>query len=147
MPVEWAQGLGLGVLLGAAASRHCLTAAPTPPSAAAVTTGPPLEPPVAESPGSAALVTGASPGTMGGCIAEALAAMGCDVAAVEHPLRLGECEALCEALRKTHGVKAVALAADATDAQQVEASFTAAAAQLGAEPSIVVSTVGGGGVA
>ena len=147
MPVDgWAQGLGLGVLLGAAASRHCLTAA-APASAAAVTTGPPLEPPVAESPGSAALVTGASPGTMGGCIAEALAAMGCDVAAVEHPLRLGECEALCEALRKTHGVKAVALAADATDAQQVEASFTAAAAQLGAEPSIVVSTVGGGGVA
>ena len=60
MPVEWAQGLGLGVLLGAAASRHCLpAAAPTPPSAAAITTGPPLEPPVAESPGSAALVTGA----------------------------------------------------------------------------------------
>ena len=147
MPVDgWTQGLGLGVLLGAAASRHCLPAA-APASAAAVTTAPPLEPPVAESPGSAALVTGASPGTMGGCIAEALAAMGCDVAAVEHPLRLGECEALCEGLRKTHGVKAVALAADATDAQQVEASFTAAASQLGAEPSIVVSTVGGGGVA
>ena len=102
---------------------------------------------MAETPGSAALVTGASPGTMGGCIAEALAAMGCDIAAVEHPLRLGECEALCEGLRKKHGVKAVALAADATDAEQVEASFTAAAAQLGAEPSIVVSTVGGGGVA
>jgi NAD(P)-dependent dehydrogenase (short-subunit alcohol dehydrogenase family) len=44
-------------------------------------------------------------------------------------------------------VQAVAIAADATDAAQVEASFVAAAAQLGQEPSIVVSTVGGGGVA
>eukprot|EP01050_Picozoa_sp_SAG11_P015205 SAG11_NODE_1947_length_4015_cov_20.610827_4_plen_275_part_00 len=96
---------------------------------------------------SVALVTGAGPGTMGGCIAEALAALGCSIAAVEHPMRLEECEDLCRSLRSTHGVKAVALTADATNAAQVEASFVEAAAALGHEVNIAVSTVGGGGVA
>jgi NAD(P)-dependent dehydrogenase (short-subunit alcohol dehydrogenase family) len=83
---------------------------------------------------------------MGGDIAEALAAMGCSVACVEHPRRQVECEELCRTLRAL-GVQAVALSADATDAAQTEASFVAAKAALGAEPSIVVATVGGGGVA
>ena len=73
--------------------------------------------------------------------------MGCSVAVVEHPLRLAAAEALCGTLRSAHGVQAVALAADATDVVQVEASFVAAAAALGAEVNVVVSTVGGGGVA
>ena len=44
-------------------------------------------------------------------------------------------------------MRAVALTADATDAAQVEDAFVAAVAQLQGEPNIVVSTVGGGGVA
>eukprot|EP01043_Picozoa_sp_COSAG02_P101890 COSAG02_NODE_37921_length_435_cov_1.830357_1_plen_81_part_01 len=39
------------------------------------------------------------------------------------------------------------MTADATDGAQVEASFAAAAIELKGEPNIVVSSVGGGGVA
>ena len=49
-------------------------------------------------------------------------------------------------LASKYGVRTVALTADATNATQVEASFAAAAAQLGTEPNVVVATVGGGGV-
>ena len=96
---------------------------------------------------SIALITGASPGTMGGCIAETLASLGCQIAAVEHPLRRSQCEELCQQLVAQYGVRAVPLTADATDEAQVEDAFIAAVAQLQAEPNIVVSTVGGGGVA
>lgn len=93
-----------------------------------------------------ALVTGCSKGTMGEGIAEALAKKGCKLACVEHPARLAECELMAQRLMKEYGVECCALAADATDPVQVEASFQAAARQLGAEVNIVVSTIGGGGV-
>ena len=51
-----------------------------------------------------ALITGVAPGTMGEGIAEALAALGCRIAAVEHPSRLGSCEESCARLRKVYGV-------------------------------------------
>ncbi len=145
---EWLATLGVGVALGAAAvllhelknGRADDHSRSTLPNAA-------IELDDAERGASIALITGASPGTMGGSIAEALASLGCAIAAVEHPLRRTQCEELCQQLEANYGVRAVALTADATDAAQVEASFAAAATELKGEPNIVVSTVGGGGVA
>ena len=103
--------------------------------------------PVAPAARSVALVTGCGTGTMGEGIALELAAMGVCIAAVEHPTRLGAAEEVVARIRREHpGVDCVALTADATDAAQVEASFCAAAAALGAEVNIAVATVGGGGV-
>lgn len=93
-----------------------------------------------------ALVTGVGPGTMGEGVALELASMGCSIAAVEHPLRRAEAEAVVGRLRLEHGATAVALTADATAPQEVDAAFAAATAALGAAPNIVVSCVGGGGV-
>jgi hypothetical protein len=149
---RWLPTMGIGVAIGAAAvmvqqlwsQEEARLAADRTAAAAAVL------PAVGDQHtpcGAVALVTGASPGTMGGCIAEKLAALGCQIAAVEHPLRLAHCEELCRQIELKYGVRAIALAADATDAAQVEASFVAAAEELDGEPSIVVSTVGGGGVA
>ena len=98
---EWLMlALGAGTLLGAAVARSsCCTAEPPPPARAA--DAPSNLPPAAIeiAPHAVALVTGASPGTMGGSICEALAAAGCSIAAVEHPLRLAQCEELCRSLR------------------------------------------------
>lgn len=47
---------------------------------------------------------------------------------------------------QTTKVEAVAFAADCTAQAEVDAVFEAAAAALGGEPNIVVSTIGGGGV-
>jgi NAD(P)-dependent dehydrogenase (short-subunit alcohol dehydrogenase family) len=151
--VDWRVALGVGALAGGAAGALLTSLLQNDDSSSSAS--PPPQPlsrlsearmlPVAT--GSVCLVTGASPGTMGGSICEALAALGCDVAAVEHPLRKAQCEGLCRSLRQRFGVRAAALTADATDAAQVEATFVAAAAQLGVEPTIVIATVGGGGVA
>ena len=178
---KWLATLGVGVAIGAAALMMLQELNKTKPAeqdgrpTAAALPKAALE--IDDSAGGVpiALITGASPGTMGGCTAEALAALGCHIAAVEHPLRRAQCEELCKQLEaecvltpklpvvlrafchssvtqgllawSRYGVRAVALTADATDAAQVEASFAAAVAQLGGEPNVVVSTVGGGGVA
>ena len=103
--------------------------------------------PVAPATRSVALVTGCGTAAMGEGIALELAAMGVCIAAVEHPTRLGAAEEVVARIRREHpAVDCVALTADATDAAQVEASFCAAAAALGAEVNIAVATVGGGGV-
>ncbi len=151
-PPNWLATLGVGVAIGAAAVmlqelKNKRADGDDSRSAAAALPNVRIELEDSECDPSIALITGASPGTMGGSIAEALASLGCQIAAVEHPLRRTECEKLCQQLEANYGVRAVALTADATDAAQVEASFAAAAAQLEGEPNIVVSTVGGGGVA
>lgn len=147
---KWLATLGVGVAMGSAGvmMRQWLQQQEDDLQSVATAALPNAVPDVDGSTGPViALITGASPGTMGGSIAEALASLGCDIAAVEHPLRRAECDELCQQLKAKFSVRAVGLTADATDATQVEASFVAAAAQLDGEPNIVVSTVGGGGVA
>jgi NAD(P)-dependent dehydrogenase (short-subunit alcohol dehydrogenase family) len=65
---------------------------------------------------------------MGEAIAAEFAALGCSVVCVEHPTRLALCQEAAARLSELYKVKTIALAADATNAAEVEASFAAAAA-------------------
>ncbi len=96
--------------------------------------------------GKVALVTGAAEGTMGGAIAERLAAQGADIVAVDIPLpdREQALRAHTELIATRHNVRVVAIPADVTDLDAVEKLFAAAKAKMG-RIDIAVATVGGGG--
>jgi NAD(P)-dependent dehydrogenase (short-subunit alcohol dehydrogenase family) len=96
--------------------------------------------------GKVALVTGAAEGTMGGAIAEQLAAQGADVVCVDIPLpdREASLLALTKSIAARHSVRVVAIPADVTDVASVEALFVQAKESLG-RVDIAVATVGGGG--
>ncbi|MGD9694687.1 MAG: SDR family NAD(P)-dependent oxidoreductase [Thermoleophilia bacterium] len=78
--------------------------------------------------GRVALVTGASSG-LGVTFAEALAEAGADVVLTAR--RLDRLEAVAERISSTTGRRAVPLACDVTDAEQVEAATEAAVRELG----------------
>ena len=103
-------------------------------------------PPLLSLRGKVALVTGVAAGTMGGAIAEQLAAQGADIVAVDIPLpdRERSLRETAAEIAERHGVRVVCLPTDVTDLEKVEALFASAVEQLG-RVDIAVATVGGGG--
>ena len=79
--------------------------------------------------GRIALITGGTKGIGAGC-ATALAMEGVDIAAVYRSDDEGS-QAFVQGLAETYGVRAVAIKADVTEPQQVEAAFDQANARLG----------------
>ena len=104
-----AGGIATVLLIRAQRRRHRRPVSASARATARTTAGPPTATATAmatlRSP-AVALVTGVGPGTMGEGVALELASMGCSIAAVEHPLRRAEAEAVVGRLRLEHGATA-----------------------------------------
>jgi gluconate 5-dehydrogenase len=86
--------------------------------------------------GRAAIVTGGY-GPLGEAIADALAQLGCAVVLAAR--RVGPCEEVAHRLETAHGVRALAVAADVSDEEDVERLVSTAARELGGIDVVVNS--------